>query len=154
MTSMYLLMNYESNIMSTYANQRNVIIGSRYRDQIEKIRNVLITHHFKYGRWINECVHYEKNEFSSILQMRTNECSKHIYNPLMRIHEIDFSQTDTSKYEHLFLFRHSDMLVTESWTYDKIHDILTIQGIYLHANDIFESNKDEQWCYLESCFEK
>lgn len=154
MTSVYLLSNHETNILSTYTNNRNIIISSRCKEQIVQFKNILSTHHLKYGRWINECVQYDQNpnDVASI-QMKTSQHAKCAYNPKLKICEIDFNASH-EELKHLFLFRHSDMMIMHTFDYNRVNDILTIQGVHLKTHELFVPQDDDEWCYLESCWNR
>ena len=50
--SFHFITNCEKKMLSTYG-QKNILIGSRTKDTILQLKKVLMIHHIKYGRWLN-----------------------------------------------------------------------------------------------------
>ena len=149
--SFYFIKNFENTILSTYA-RKNILIGSRTTDTLLKLKTFLIFHHIKYGKWLN---HYNDinylNEYEGELSLSTNtSCTNRLF-PILTIFELSFNEEEKIN-EYMYLLRHSDMFILENFEYNRVDDILTLQGIHLQSDNIFEEEFNDFEKYLESCY--
>lgn len=149
--SFYFITNCENTILSTYG-KKNILIGSRTKETILKLKKFQMIHHIKYGRWLN---HYDNlnyfNEYEGELSMSTNETDKHHFYPILSTCELSFHDEKNIN-EYMYLLRHSDMFIIENFKYNNVNDVLTLQGIHLQSENIFDEGLDDVSHYLESCY--
>ena len=72
-------------------------------------------------------------------------------NPILKICEMSFNEEEKI-IEYMYLLRHSDMFILENFEYNRVNDILTLQGIHLQSDNIFEDEFNDYENYLESCY--
>jgi hypothetical protein len=150
--SFHFITNCEKKMLSTYG-QKNILIGSRTKDTIIQLKKILMIHHIKYGRWLNNFnnLHYF-NEYEGELSMSTNKTDKNSsFNPILDVCELNFNEENNIN-EYMYLLRHSDMFILENFEYNNVNDILTLQGIHLQSDNLFEEELDDYENYLESCY--
>lgn len=149
--SFHFITNCEKTILSTYG-QKNILIGSRTKDTILKLKSFLIFHHIKYGNWLNQFNNIDYiNEYEGELSLSTNKSNTYHLNPILKICEMSFNEEEKIN-EYMYLLRHSDMFILENFEYNRVNDILTLQGIHLQSDNLFEEELDDFQSYLESCY--
>ena len=149
--SFHFITNCEKTILSTYG-QKNILIGSRTKDTILKLKSFLIFHHIKYGNWLNQFNNIDYiNEYEGELSLSTNKSNTYHLNPILKICEMSFNEEEKIN-EYMYLLRHSDMFILENFEYNNVNDILTLQGIHLQSDNLFEEELDDFQSYLESCY--
>lgn len=149
--SFHFITNCEKTILSTYG-QKNILIGSRTKDTILKLKSFLIFHHIKYGNWLNQFNNIDYiNEYEGNLSLSTNKSNTYHLNPILKICEMSFNEEEKIT-EYMYLLRHSDMFILENFEYNRVNDILTLQGIHLQSDNIFEDEFNDYENYLESCY--
>lgn len=149
--SFHFLTNHENTILSTYG-QKNILICSRTKDTIFKLKSFLIFHHIKYGKWLNRYNNISYlNDCEGKLSLTTNKSESKCFNPILSICELCFNEEEKIN-EYMYLLRHSDMFIIENFEYNRVNDILTLQGIHLQSDNIFEEEIDDYTTYLESCY--
>lgn len=149
--SFHFITNCEKTILSTYG-QKNILIGSRTKDTILKLKSFLIFHHIKYGNWLNQFNNIDYiNEYEGNLSLSTNKSNTYHLNPILKICEMSFNEEEKIT-EYMYLLRHSDMFILENFEYNRVNDILTLQGIHLQSDNIFEDEFNDYEHYLESCY--
>jgi len=149
--SFHFITNCDKTILSTYG-QKNILIGSRTKDTILKLKSFLIFHHIKYGNWLNQFNNIDYiNEYEGNLSLSTNKSNTYHLNPILKICEMSFNEEEKIT-EYMYLLRHSDMFILENFEYNRVNDILTLQGIHLQSDNIFEDEFNDYENYLESCY--
>ena len=84
--------------------------------------------------------------------MSTNKTDKYSsLNPMLDVCELNFNEENNIN-EYMYLLRHSDMFILENFEYNRVNDILTLQGIHLQSDNLFEEELDDFQSYLESCY--
>jgi hypothetical protein len=151
--NLYFL-THQSKVFSTYAN-KNVVIGSRSIDTIHALRKFLHLHNLKYGRWVNQ---YENlsfmDEYDSELTLTTNTCfSSH----LLTISSVNLSHTchlPGSSFVMDILMKHSDVFIVDEFEYNRVNDILSLQGLCFQSDNFFEDENvmDNRLDYLNGCY--
>lgn len=153
--NLYFL-TYQSKVLSTYAH-KNVVIGSRSMDTIHALRKFLLLHNLKYCRWVNryESLHF-MGEYDSELKLKTNTCfSSHLLN----ISAVNLGNTchhPGSSFLMDILMKHSDVFIVDEFEYNKVNDVLSLQGLCFQSNQIID---DENFMinrldYLNGCYNK
>lgn len=148
---LYFLTN-NSKVLSTYAD-KSLMIASRSVENIKPLRKLLLIHNLKYGRLINEYVHIDHNEeFDSSLKMKTSSSYSCNY---LSISKLDLSEKlyVESSYIYNILTKHSDIFIMENFEYDRVTDILTMQGICFNLNNVFSEDGSaiDKYEYLNEC---
>jgi hypothetical protein len=152
MTSFNLyFLTHDSKMLSTYAN-RNLVIGSRSIDTMHSLKNFMVFHNLKYGRWINDFVNLSfKDEYDSELKMRTNSnYSSHI----LTISSVNFATKYKTENSFIMdiLMTHSDVFIVDDFEYNRTNDILSLQGLCFQSTNVFDEEFNGNLEYLKRCF--
>ena len=140
----------KTNLFATYATNKNLVIGARDVKQIYKLRSLLLNHRLKYGRWINRYMNRSfDDDYHSNITITTN--TSHTSCRYLSVLPMNFNDED-QLHENAFIFRHSDVFIADEFDYDRVSDVLSLQGISISTDNIFDKNDYEDVCsYLDSC---
>ena len=143
-----------SNFFATYAD-KNLVIATRTPENIYELRKVLLKQHAKCGRWMNRCVDLSfDNEYEANLKISTNEVRDSPVAPYLSIFQIKFDD-EAKLSKKALVFRHSDIFIMDEFSYDKLSDILSLQGVCIQTDNIFENiTPEDTFEYLDACLDK
>ena len=145
--TLYFLSDY-SKVFSTYVD-KTLVIGTRDVDKIYKLRKLLIDHRIRYGRWINRYVNRTfTDEYNAELKITTN--SHKTNNIYLNVLQMNFNEEE-KLHKNAHIFRHSDIFIADEFEYDRVSDVLSIQGICIDTDNIFDKEHEDHCEYLESC---
>ena len=89
------------------------------------------------------------DDYHSNLTITTN--TSHTSCRYLSVLPMNFNDED-QLHENAFIFRHSDVFIAVEFDYDRVSDVLSLQGISISTDNIFDKNDYEDVCsYLDSC---